>query len=272
MKILLRDILEIRDPRKYKLHLACKNDGGIEPLDDYIESYSKWLGWNEWRRGRNVWTRKYIFSLIEFYPQTDAWLFGGVFEVIKTWKDGYTIKAEEDFEKFRGRLLVSFHRYKGLRGRSYNLENHIDNFEVKELFPQPYMGEHFCGYEHINHDFPSLELVFKNEAKDWKGALSNIKGVYLIIDKSNGKKYVGSAYGGSGIWSRWACYIGTGHGWNDELTRIIRKKGMDYARKNFKFSLLDIMNMKTPDELVIARESYWKNVLLARGQHGYNKN
>jgi hypothetical protein len=30
--------------------------------------------------------------------------------------------------------------------------------------------------------------------------LENVKGVYLIVDKSNGKMYVGSAYGDTGIW------------------------------------------------------------------------
>ena len=95
--------------------------------------------------------------------------------------------------------------------------------------------------------------------------------MYLICDKSNGKKYVGSAYGDAGIWSRWACYIGTGHGWNDELTKLVDEKGIEYARNNFKFSLLEIMTMTTSDQSIIERESFWKNVLLTR-EYGYNKN
>jgi hypothetical protein len=62
-----------------------------------------------------------------------------------------------------------------------------------------------------------------------------VKGVYLIVDKKNGKMYVGSAYGDLGIWSRWSCYIGTGHGWNDELTKLIKDNGIQYARDNFQF-------------------------------------
>ena len=92
----------------------------------------------------------------------------------------------------------------------------------------------------------------------------------MIVDKSNGKKYIGSAYGQFGIWSRWACYIGTGHGWNDELTRLISKKSIDYARKNFKFSLLEYRSMNTDDKVIISRESYWKDILLSR-RFGYNK-
>jgi hypothetical protein len=64
--------------------------------------------------------------------------------------------------------------------------------------------------------------------------------------------------------------MGTGHGGNDELTKLIKLK-KEYARLNFKFPLLEVMPMSTPDEAVIARECHWKNVLLSR-RHGYNKN
>lgn len=142
---------------------------------------------------------------------------------------------------------------------------------VSQIFDKRYSGEAFCGYENLDHDFLMLESVFKQSKPDWKAALENVKGVYLIIDKSNGRMYVGSAYGESGIWSRWSCYIGTGHGWNDELTRLIDEKGLDYARKNFKFSILEYRAMKTDDQVIIDKEQYWKRVLLS-GTFGYNKN
>ena len=98
-----------------------------------------------------------------------------------------------------------------------------------------------------------------------------VKGVYLIMDTSNGRSYVGSAYGDAGIWSRLCCYISTGHGWNDELVKTINEKGIDYALSNFKFSILEVFSFNTPDEIIIGRESHWKNVMLSR-QFGYNKN
>lgn len=94
----------------------------------------------------------------------------------------------------------------------------------------------------------------------------------MIVDKSNGKKYVGSAYGDNGIWSRWSTYILTGHGYNDELVDLITKNGLDYARKNFHFAILELRSMKTDDDTIINRESFWKEVLLTRGNFGYNKN
>ena len=45
----------------------------------------------------------------------------------------------------------------------------------------------------------------------WKTALANQKGVYLITDSSNGKKYVGSATGENMIWGRWKDYIANGN-------------------------------------------------------------
>ncbi|MEI6056311.1 MAG: GIY-YIG nuclease family protein [Lentisphaerota bacterium] len=130
----------------------------------------------------------------------------------------------------------------------------------------------FPGYANICHDFNMLLPIFKSQKDDWKAALENIKGVYVVTDKSNGKKYVGSAYGEAGIWARWSCYIGTGHGYNNELTRIISHEGIEYAMNNFKLALLEYCSMKTDDRIIIQRESYWKDIFQSRGKFGYNKN
>ena len=130
----------------------------------------------------------------------------------------------------------------------------------------------FPGHENINIDFPDLEAVFKYQKNDWKGALENVKGIYVVADKSNGKKYVGSAYGDGGIWSRWEDYVKTGHGHNRELTKLISQKGIKYARQCFKFSLLEYRPMTTGTDIITKRESFWKEILLSRGQFGYNKN
>lgn len=149
----------------------------------------------------------------------------------------------------------------------------IETFAPQLRLRPPSVLYHYTSpHENINHDFHVLENIFQAGKPDWKAALANVKGVYVITDRKNGKKYVGSAYGDSGIWSRWSCYMGTGHGYNDELTKLIKKEGMDYARTNFQFSLLEYRPMKTDDHDIIARESYWKEVLLSRGDFGYNKN
>lgn len=73
----------------------------------------------------------------------------------------------------------------------------------------------------------------------------------MVTDKSNGKKYIGAAYGASGIWSRWDSYMHTGgHGWNDELVNLINKEGPEYASRNFILSLLEYRPMKTDDKVL----------------------
>ena len=269
MDITIDSLFRIENLNDYKIHFAVW-DGEEHPLDVFVRSREEWQGWNSWRGKNDRFSRKFIFSMIRFYHQPDKWLFGGIFEVKARNKDSYTIELLEKGQEYIGRLLVQYPG-PGVPGSAFYLENHYAKMIVSQIFDKPYSGENFCGYESINHDFHILETIFKTGKSDWKAALENVKGVYLIVDKSNGKMYVGSAYGESGIWSRWACYIGTGHGWNDELTKLIDQEGFDYARKNLKFSLLEYRAMKTDDQVIIDREQYWKKVLLS-GIYGYNKN
>jgi len=269
-KIYLNKIAPIDNLKDFKLHLACWNDE-YQPLDVFVRSREEWDSWNYWRGSRNEFNRQYIFSFMNFYPETDTWLFGGIYEVLcDKSPDEYKIELCPKWTELIGRLKIKYKR--NGRGRAFLLENAYDQLIVSEILKEPYSGERFCGYENINHDFTQLEMIYKTDKPDWKAALSNVKGVYLITDKQNGKKYVGSAYGDTGVWSRWECYMKTGHGYNDDLTRLIKKEGMDYARQNFKLSLLEHRPMKVDDQVIINRETYWKEVLLSRGAFGYNRN
>ncbi|MGQ9691591.1 MAG: GIY-YIG nuclease family protein [Thermoproteota archaeon] len=270
MTISLQEILNIEAPQEYKLHLACWN-GECHPLDEFVADPNNWRRWNEWKGPKNDWTRPKILSFMQFYHKPGTWLFGGAFEVKERLPDRYVLNPIPKYDKYVGRLLASFHRYQGMRGRAFKLESYLNDFNVAEILPEVYSGESFPGFENINHDFGTLEAVFRAQRSDWKAALENVKGVYLIADKSNGKKYVGSAYGDGGIWARWSCYMGTGHGGNDELVALISEKGIKYAREHFRFSILEVMVKSTPDEKILSREAHWKTALLTR-EHGYNKN
>ncbi|MCR5118124.1 MAG: hypothetical protein K6B44_00710 [Lachnospiraceae bacterium] len=79
-EIKLSDIINSITPSEYKVHFARKS-GSTEPLNDYIADFEYWKDWNRYCT-RNDFNRKYIFSLISFYPEHDTWLFGGVWEVI----------------------------------------------------------------------------------------------------------------------------------------------------------------------------------------------
>ena len=272
MDIPLSRVYPVLSPHAYKLHLACWN-GSYQPLDVFVRDRKEWDGWNAWRGIRDDFNREFIFSLIDFYPENDRWLFGGVYRVISknpvNHSRSYQVELLEESKPFIGRMKIVLIRPG--RARVVNFENHYKKLSISEVLPQPYTGEAFCGYDQINIGFPMLETIFAIQRADWKAALENAKGVYLITDISNGKRYVGSAYGTIGLWSRWSCYVATGHGYNEELTNLIGTHGIEYARSNFKFALLEHRTMKTDDQIVIDREQYWKNVLLSR-EYGYNKN
>ena len=272
MDILLNNIVRLEPLSDYKIHFAVYN-GEVQPLDVYLRDADEWKGWNEWRNpgGRDDFNRRYIFSLIRYYPLVETWLFGGIFEVLSRPIDKpYAVRLSENYQEYVGRLLVA-HPGPGVPGRSFLPETYFDQLKVAQILDKPYQGDAFPGYENIFHDFSQLESIIHHAKPDWKTALESVKGVYLITDKKNGKMYVGSAYGEMGIWSRWCCYIGTGHGWNDELTRIIRQSGIDYARENFQLSVLEYRSMKTDDSVIIDREQFWKRALNTR-KFGYNKN
>jgi len=83
---------------------------------------------------------------------------------------------------------------------------------------------------------------------------------------------VGSAYGEQGIWSRWCAYVGTGHGGNVELRSLVTDPTLSYCRTNFRFALLEHRSVRTPDDVIIAREGFWKRIPVTRGEHGLNRN
>jgi hypothetical protein len=271
--ILLPQIYPIGQPSEYKLHLACWNQKD-QPLDVFVRNREEWDGWNTWRSSRDDFNRQFIFALIDFYPEKDRWLFGGAYRVVSkkpvNHAASYKIQLLKESQPFIGRLKIALKRPS--RAKVVNFENHYENLVVSEVLSTPYTGQVFCGYDWIDLDFSMLETIIKIQRADWKSALENAKGVYVVTDTSNGKRYVGSAYGTTGLWSRWACYVATGHGYNDELTKLIAASGIAHARRYFRFALLEHRTPKTDDNVIIEREQYWKNVLLARGEYGYCKN
>jgi hypothetical protein len=269
MEIAVSHLLPVSNMSDYKIHFAVWN-GEQQPLDVFVRDPEDWKGWNSWRGNRDDFSRRYIFSLIRYYHQPGRWLFGGIFEVISRNPDAYGINLLELHQEYIGRLLVEYPG-PGVQGRAFYLEKHYNGLKVAQIFEKPFAGEAFCGYDNIEHSFSKLESIVRQNRLDWKAALEQVKGVYLIVDLSNGRMYVGSAYGDTGIWARLASYIGTGHGWNDELTKLININGMDYARTNFQFSILEFRSMRTDDQVIIDREQYWKRVLQT-GAFGYNRN
>lgn len=206
-------------------------------------------------------------GLVKIKPKEDFWL---LFHVGKVTKDlnllngvGYEYEHLPEYEKYVGRLIVKFKNKAQTMIR--NAETVINDCYVSQILPDTFDNDLFPGYEKVNISWDEMKRVL--EKNNWKTALQNQKGIYLITDKSNGKMYVGSAYGENMILGRWLSYVTCGHGGNVELKSL----NFEYIKTNFRYSILDIYKSTTDDNVIIERESWWKNVLLTR-TYGYNSN
>lgn len=100
--------------------------------------------------------------------------------------------------------------------------------------------------------------------QSWATALRHWRGIYLIIDQSDGKKYVGSAYGAENMLQRWHSYSKSGHGGN----KLLRSRDPT----SFRFSILQRVSPDLPDTDVIELEQSWKHRLQTRSPSGLNEN
>ena len=279
--IKLTDLLNIEetDYVNYKLHFAIGGIDKKEPYNKYLVNSFK--EWQECQTQKN-WTRKYIISLI--YYSKNLWLFGGVYEVLPTkpipiveekwngWK--YETKLLDIQSDLIGRALFYFKKefrasYPMLELKTTKGMSPSDIY-IASIFDKKVTITDFHGFDQVNIDHETLRLIVHDNIISWKSALSNVKGIYLIVDKSTGKQYVGSAYGDKCIWQRWSEYAKNGHGGNIELKELLRKNGENY-QFNFMYSVLEICNISLGNEYIINRENHWKQILMTR-EFGLNKN
>jgi hypothetical protein len=269
----ISQLIPIEKLWQYKLHSARDSDGD-HPLDAFVRSQAEWLSWNSYWTDRNHFTRDFIFSLIEFYPEGGVWLFGGIFRVLsRSWvsgPNGYQIDEVPDYSNLVGRLKIKMPTPS--RGRAFYLEHHYPNMFVNEILREPYSGAEFPGFQNIIIPLHELKSIVSIQKPDWKAALSGVKGVYCIIDRSNGKKYIGSAYGEGGVWGRWCSYVWSGHGENDQLRKVVDEHGIGHAMNHFQIALLEYLSASTDQGIIFQRETHWKRLMLSRGDYGYNSN
>ena len=81
MSLALASVITIPDAKEYKVHLASWNQED-QPLEVFVRDREEWDDWNRWRSTKDQFNRPYIFSLIDFYPEPDIWLFGGIYRVL----------------------------------------------------------------------------------------------------------------------------------------------------------------------------------------------
>lgn len=184
----------------------------------------------------------------------------------------YNLREIEGFEVLKDVVVIEW----GKATRSW-MQNWSTSKEVKRI---EQVNDRdgiplFTRYEDVVLSLPQLRKVV--EDKEWRSKLECLNCVYLILDKANGKQYVGVTYKNvkpgskNGILSRWAEYAQTGHGNNKLLVEKITKEGLNYAEQNFQWTILETLPLNVTPKVAIDRESLYKEKFGTR-EHGYNEN
>ena len=237
-------------------------------FEDDESKESMWTTLNSWRGNSK---NKEKSSLLDCYDYlitfsqynlygSDFYIFGGIYEIKKVFpekygKNGYDITLLEDYKEYRKRLVIKCKTGRVFERRYLSLKD--NDIEIFELFPN-IATEKFNGYQNVSLMYKDLKIALNDPT--WIGALKNVKAVYVITDTSNGKLYIGSAYGREGLLNRWNKYVTNLTGENKEFEALVKEKEENYIPNNFKYSILEIFDTKTKDEYILERESYWKNV------------
>ncbi len=268
--IKLNDILRLNNVTNVKIRFNLMFAQNWNPIELFKNGdTSTMLAGQYWNYNKNKSYKQgqITVGLVKIKRNEDLWL---LFHIGRVTKDlnklngvGYEYVNLPEYDKYVGRLIIKFKNKAQTMIR--NAESVINDCYVSQLLPDTFDNDLFPGYEKVNVTWDELKRVVEKD--NWKTALQNQKGVYLLTDQSNGKMYVGSAYGEHMILGRWKAYVDCGHGGNFELKSLT----FEHIKANFRYSILDIYKSTTDDLVILERESWWKTVLLSR-KYGYNAN
>ncbi len=165
------------------------------------------------------------------------------------------VLSTEFYDSWRGRLVI---RWPGLE-RSWWRWADRNTFEIIAI-------RESTGFEQVMPSWDELVVTW-SELKvlpaKWQASLKEWRGIYYILDASDGRGYVGAAYGNENILGRWLNYGQSGHGGN--------KQQRERDPNNFQFSILQRVSPDMPSDEVIRLEQTWKT-RLHTCEFGLNEN
>ena len=158
-------------------------------------------------------------------------------------------------KEWKGKLIVSW------PGKELSWWRWADRneFKVHAITENSILVRDMPKWDRLVLNWNELEVL----PKKWCQTLSQWRGIYFILDTSDGKAYVGAAYGKDNLLGRWRSYARSGHGGN---TKLLKRKP-----ERFLFSILQIVAHDTDPEEVQSLESGWKDRLHTR-DFGLNDN
>ena len=285
--IQFEDFIKVPYPEVTKVKFNISQPDINEFAYDILLAYDnenandRWITMNAARSSTSVSNNldkaEYLLAFAQYYRLgIKYYLFGGYYKVerIPEVRDGlgYRLKPLDEFSEYYKRLIIEISQP---IGQIYNrwYKNFIGKLvpTIHSIVPTASLGA-FPGYSNVLLTHKKMQTIFRQEAPEWKDALSQVKGIYCITDTSNGELYIGSAYNEKGIWGRWKDYADVNNltGGNKAFEKM-KKSGADHIIDNFTYSILEIFDLRTKDDYIINRESYWKKVFDTK-THGMNFN
>ena len=167
----------------------------------------------------------------------------------------FDLKRTKHFEHWRGKLII---RWPGM-ALSYWRWASRNQFDVHSISEESIFVESMKPWDQIVLTHAELE----NLPRSWRDELSRWRGIYYILDSTDGRGYVGAAYGKDNLYQRWIYYSKSGHGGNKKLKGLLPE--------NFRYSILQILPHDLPATDVCNVEATWKKRLHTR-EFGLNAN
>jgi hypothetical protein len=168
----------------------------------------------------------------------------------------FDLVPTEFYAKWKGKLIVDWPPPE----RSWWRRAHKNTIPVLAILEDSALDAAMPGWDEIALHWEDRGVL----PARWKSVLSQWRGIYYIFDTSDGKGYVGSAYGGSNLLGRWLNYSASGHGGNS----LLRKRDP----RHFRFTILQRVSPDMEATDVIRLEGTWKERLHTRPPYGLNDN
>lgn len=164
----------------------------------------------------------------------------------------FEFRISEALSDFEGRLVVERPKGRNMVRLAENLD-----LQILALYPDSVLASAPPDWRGMI--LSSAEV--RELPETWAARLREWRGVYLIVDESDGARYVGSAYGEQNILGRWRTHVGGETG----VTRELAKRDT----RGFHFSVLERVSPDMEAQEVIALEQTWMDRLHTR-QFGLN--
>ena len=168
----------------------------------------------------------------------------------------FELVLNDFYDHWKGKLVIGWPPPE----RVWCRRAHRNEFPILAVLEDSALDAAMPEWDAINLTWDELGVL----PTRWKSKLAEWRGIYYIFDSSDGKGYVGAAYGKDNLLERWTDYAARGHGGN----RLLRPRDA----KNFRFTILQRVSPDMPVDDVIRLESSWKERLHSRAPNGLNDN